>query len=97
MLFINKRCLAFLLSVLVLAHARELNDDSASIAIMKAKYWVSITGLELKSVLRYPQFLLHAVPSMAQAQSAKGNISASARTVAGIEHTLTIWESRQEM
>ena len=34
---------------------------------------------------------------MAQAQAAKGNISASARTVAGIEHTLTIWESRQEM
>lgn len=69
----------------------------ASQNTMKAKYWVSITGLELKSIWRYPQFWLHAVPSMTQARAAKGNISAAACSVDGLEHTLTIWETRHDM
>jgi hypothetical protein len=60
-------------------------------------YWISITGLELKSIFRKPQFLMHAIPSFAQAQASPGNVSTDARTVDGIEHTLTVWESRKDM
>jgi hypothetical protein len=59
--------------------------------------YVSITGLQLKSVLNAPAFWWHAVRSMGQAQAAPGNISAEARTINGIHHTLTVWESEAAM
>lgn len=34
---------------------------------------------------------------MAQAQKAPGNISASAQTINGVQHTLSIWESEVAM
>lgn len=64
---------------------------------MAKSYWVSITGLELKSVFRYPQFMMYAVPSFAQAQASPGNVWTDARGVNGIQHTLTVWESRRDM
>jgi hypothetical protein len=35
--------------------------------------------------------------SMRQAQRAAGNVSAEARTVDGVHHTLSVWESRAAM
>ncbi len=34
---------------------------------------------------------------MTQAQSAPGNISAEARTINGVHHTATVWESKEAM
>jgi hypothetical protein len=59
--------------------------------------YVSITGLELKSVLHAPAFWWHAVRSMGQAQSAPGLISADARQINGVHHTLTVWQTEAAM
>jgi len=58
---------------------------------------VSITGLRLKSMLQGPVFWWHAIWSMGQARAAPGNISAGARTINGIHHTLTVWDSEAAM
>jgi heme-degrading monooxygenase HmoA len=59
--------------------------------------YVSITGLRLKSIIHTPRFWWHAVRSMMQAQSARGNISAQSRTINGIHHTVSVWESKEAM
>jgi quinol monooxygenase YgiN len=59
--------------------------------------YVSITGLKLNSVLHVPRFWYHAIRSMGQAQAAPGNISADARTINGIHHTLTVWQDEAAM
>jgi hypothetical protein len=59
--------------------------------------YVSITGLELKSALYAPAFWWHAIRSMGQAQSAPGLISADARQINGVHHTLTVWETEAAM
>jgi hypothetical protein len=60
-------------------------------------HYISITGLRLKSPLHAPRFWFHAVRSMAQAQRAAGNILADARTVDGVHHTRSVWQSREAM
>lgn len=59
--------------------------------------YVSITGLKVHNVWSVWRFWRHALPSMAQAKAAPGNISASARKINGIQHTLTVWESEAAM
>jgi hypothetical protein len=59
--------------------------------------YVSITGLKLKSLVNAPAFWWHAIRSMRQAQSAPGLISAEARLINGIHHTLTVWETEAAM
>lgn len=59
--------------------------------------YVSVTGLKLSGIWHAPKFWRLAVPAMGAAQSAPGNLKASARTVAGVHHTLTAWESRDAM
>lgn len=59
--------------------------------------YVSVTGLRLPSIWRAPRFWFYAVPSMIQARRAPGNISAQARTIDGVQHTLSVWRSRQDM
>ena len=59
--------------------------------------YVSITGLRLNSILHAPQFWWHAIRSMMQAKASAGIISADARTIRGVHHTLTVWESRDAM
>jgi hypothetical protein len=59
--------------------------------------YISITGLRLKSVLNGPAFWWHAIRSMQQAEDAPGNISAEARIINGIHHTLTVWENEAAM
>ena len=59
--------------------------------------YVSITGLELKRFWHAPVFWVHATRSMAQARAAAGNISADARTIDGVHHTLSVWTDRAAM
>ena len=59
--------------------------------------YVSITGLKLKSVLRWPQFMWFAIRAMNQAKKAEGNISADARSIDGMHHTLSVWQSEAHM
>ncbi len=59
--------------------------------------YVSITGLQLKGIRHAPRFWWHAIRSMNQAQAAAGNISAQTRTINGVHHTLSVWQSRQDM
>lgn len=59
--------------------------------------YISITGLKLNGPLSAPRFWWHALRSMAQAKRAPGNISADARLIDGVHHTLTVWSDRAAM
>ena len=59
-----------------------------------SKVYVSITGLRVKTPFHAPLFWWHALRSMGQAQRAPGNLSTAAKTLDGVHHTLTVWESR---
>jgi hypothetical protein len=59
--------------------------------------YVSVTGLRLPSIWRAPRFWRHAIPSMIQARMAPGNLLARARKVDGVQHTLSVWRTRQDM
>ncbi len=59
--------------------------------------YVSITGLRVKSIWRVPQFLWHALSSMRQARRAPGVLFAEARSIDGVQHTLSVWRSREDM
>ncbi len=59
--------------------------------------YVSITGLRLKAIWHYPHFMRLSIPAMAAAQSAEGCLSASARHINGVHHTLSVWTSREAM
>lgn len=59
--------------------------------------YVSITGLKLNNKLHFLRFMRHAIPSFKQAQSAPGNLLCETKTLEGVHHTLTIWESKKAM
>lgn len=61
------------------------------------EYYISITGLKIKSPLHFFTFWWHAVRSMVQAKSAPGNISADAKVINGINHTLSVWTDEKAM
>jgi hypothetical protein len=60
-------------------------------------YYISITGLVLKSAFHKPQFYYHAIPSVIQAKSAPGNLHTSVHRFHGHEMTMTIWENKKAM
>lgn len=60
-------------------------------------YYVSITGLEVKGLIKTLRFWWHAIPSMSQAKTAEGIISADARAINGVQHTLTVWQNETYM
>jgi hypothetical protein len=64
---------------------------------MQHDVYVSITGLRVRRVWHIPSFWLHALRSMGQARAAPGNISAGARTINGVHHTLSVWTDREAM
>ncbi len=64
---------------------------------MPDSFYISITGLRLNGLLSAPRFWWHALGSMAQAKSAHGNLSADARSIDGIRHTLTVWTDEAAM
>jgi quinol monooxygenase YgiN len=59
--------------------------------------YVSITGLRLKSPLHAFTFWFRAIASMRQALGAPGNLRAETRTINGVHHTLSVWESEAAM
>lgn len=59
--------------------------------------YVSITGLQVRRAWHIPLFWVHAMRSMAQARAAAGNISAEARTINGVHHTLSVWTDGDAM
>ena len=64
---------------------------------MRKDVYVSITGLQVRRVWHIPSFWSHAMKSMVQARNAPGNISADARTINGVHHTLSVWTDRDAM
>lgn len=59
--------------------------------------YISVTGLRVRRFWHLPLFWRHAVPSMAAAKGAPGNIMADGRTVDGVHHTLSAWEAKSDM
>ena len=59
--------------------------------------YVSITGLRLNTPWALPRFYWHALRSLRQAKAAPGLVLAEVRTINGIRHTLTVWESEARM
>lgn len=64
---------------------------------MPKDVYVSITGLQVRRVWHVPSFWSHAMKSMVQARSASGNLSADARTINGVHHTLSVWTDKDAM
>lgn len=64
---------------------------------MPQEVYVSITGLQVRRVWYIPTFWFHAIRSMTQARQAAGNISADARTINGVHHTLSVWTDKDAM
>lgn len=59
--------------------------------------WISITGLRLKRPWYLFAFLRYAMPSYRQAVSSSGCLLAETKHLAGVFHTLTVWDSRESM
>ena len=62
-----------------------------------SQVYVSITGLRVRHWWQEFRFWRHAVASMRQARRCEGNLVAEARTINGIRHTLTVWETEAAM
>lgn len=62
-----------------------------------SQVYVSVTGLRLRAFWHAPRFWRLAVRAMAEAKTAPGNISALARSLKGVHHTLSVWESEADM
>ena len=65
---------------------------------MSQSYYISITGLNVKSFWHMPKFLRYTTEAKRQAEAAPGNISASTHgPYNGIYHTMTVWKDRSSM
>lgn len=65
--------------------------------IHDAGLYISITGLRLRHWSLTPLFWWHAFGAMTQARAATGNVSAEARQINGVHHTLSVWQDRDLM
>jgi hypothetical protein len=61
------------------------------------RYYISITGLEVASYWTFPKFMTLTMPAIQQARVAPGNVRADTNRIDGIMHTLTAWNSREDM
>eukprot|EP00546_Thalassionema_frauenfeldii_P015009 CAMPEP_0178913430 /NCGR_PEP_ID=MMETSP0786-20121207/10836_1 /TAXON_ID=186022 /ORGANISM="Thalassionema frauenfeldii, Strain CCMP 1798" /LENGTH=175 /DNA_ID=CAMNT_0020586167 /DNA_START=32 /DNA_END=559 /DNA_ORIENTATION=+ len=61
------------------------------------QYYISITGLTLKSALHFPKFAFYTMPVWKQAKAANGNHFADGNYAHGILFTLTVWDNRRAM
>lgn len=60
-------------------------------------FYISITGLQPRSIWKILPFFRHAIPSRSQALKAPGALFVDVRQVNGVHHTLSAWESREHM
>eukprot|EP00980_Cylindrotheca_fusiformis_P011341 scaffold2619_cov129-Cylindrotheca_fusiformis.AAC.19 len=61
------------------------------------RYFISVTGLTLKSYIYYPKFMLYTIPCVIEAKKTDGNVSTKTTARNGVLHTLTVWESKMAM
>lgn len=59
------------------------------------KYYVSVTGLRVKSMWHMPRFIYYI--SRIDSASAAGNIETMFTGRNGVQHTLTVWDDRKSM
>jgi hypothetical protein len=59
--------------------------------------YVSIAGLELKSVRHYPRFWWHAIRALIQAKRAPGLISVQVGRMGRMKYTLSVWADEAAM
>lgn len=60
-------------------------------------FYVSITGLKPRNWLAVILFWRHAIPSKIQADQSAGILLSQVKRINGIQHTLTVWNSREDM
>ncbi|MEM7427948.1 MAG: hypothetical protein AAF441_17785 [Pseudomonadota bacterium] len=60
-------------------------------------YYISITGLRLKSIWSMVRFWRHAIASLRQVRQAEGLVHAEVRRISGVQHTLTVWQDERAM
>jgi CMP-N-acetylneuraminic acid synthetase len=70
---------------------------SSMTAPSSSRYYISITGLEVASFWMFPRFMSLTIPARQQARVAPGNVQADTNRIDGIMHTLTAWNSREDM
>ena len=78
-------------------HATNKGPGMPQSAMPQSDVYVSITGLRLRRFWHAPVFWSHATRSLQQAKAAPGNISASARTINGVHHSVSVWIDRSAM
>ena len=59
--------------------------------------YVSITGLKTKNIFSWFKFWLLAIPAFRGAQKVKGIIFCETKKAKNYHHTLTVWESKNDM
>ncbi len=64
---------------------------------LPAQFYVSITGLRVRSFWFVLTFWRHAVASKIQSEKAPGILHSDVKRINGIQHTLTAWENREAM
>lgn len=64
---------------------------------LPARFYVSITGLKPKGLWSAVLFWRFAIPSKMQADAAPGILFSEVKTINKIQHTLTAWESKEQM
>jgi hypothetical protein len=61
------------------------------------RFYVSITGLQSKNFFGSLLFWKYAIPSKIQADSANGILYSDVKKINKIQHTLTVWNSKDHM
>ncbi len=59
--------------------------------------YISITGLRVRNLFKILLFWNHAIRSKRQADNAAGMLQSGVQKISGIQHTITVWESKQHM
>jgi len=59
--------------------------------------YVSITGLKIKNIFSWFKFWLMAIPAFRWVQKAKGISFCEKTKVKNYHHTLSVWESKNDM
>ena len=58
---------------------------------------VTVTGLKVKAFWYWPAFWRHAIPSFSQCRASDGCLFAETFSDGGFKHTLTVFETRQQL
>lgn len=61
------------------------------------KYYVSVTGLLVKNWLAAPKFIYISSRAYHAALKAEGNVYSTTFSKDGVQHTITVWESKAAM